>query len=95
MKIKHRVGIVIAASIATTSLFSLGGYLRNSQIFMPSEYKLIKKIVNKDDIDDVLKIIDVINHIIINKKPRVKDVEKIIPKYVAIPLPPLKFSHIE
>jgi len=47
MKLKNRVGIVIAASIATTSLFSLGGYLRNSQIFMPSEYKLIKKIVNK------------------------------------------------
>ena len=47
MKLKNSVGMVIAASIATTSLFSLGRYLRNSQIFMPSEYKLIKKIVNK------------------------------------------------
>ena len=44
--------------------------------------------------DEVFEISAVINHIIMNKKPNFKDMAKLIPKYVAIPLPPLNLSHI-
>ena len=47
MKLKKKIAITIASSIATASLFYFGSQLRNSQLFMPSEYKLIKNIVNK------------------------------------------------
>ena len=47
MKLKKKIAITIASSIATASLFYFGSQLRNSQLFMPSEYKLIKKTVIK------------------------------------------------
>ena len=58
------------------------------------EIKGIKKIVKSEDIEDVLEISAVNKHINININPNFKDTAKLIPKYVAIPLPPLNFSHI-
>ena len=58
------------------------------------EIKGIKKIDVKEDIDEVFEISAVIIHIIKNIKPNFKDMAKLIPKYVAIPLPPLNLSHI-
>ena len=58
------------------------------------EIKGIKKIVKSEDIEDVFEISTVINHININITPNFRDTAKLIPKYIAIPLPPLNFSHI-
>ena len=44
---KKKIGITFAAAFSAASLLLIGSHLRNSQLFMPSEYKLIKNIVNK------------------------------------------------
>ena len=44
---RKKIGITFAAAFSTVSLLLVGSQLRNSQLFMPSEYKLIKNIVNK------------------------------------------------
>ena len=44
---RKKIGITIAAAFSTISLLLFGSQLKNSQLFMPSEYKLIKNIVNK------------------------------------------------
>ena len=53
-----------------------------------------KKSNDLKDVEEVLEINAVINHIIINENPSFKDMAKLIPKYVAIPLPPLNLIHI-
>ena len=44
---RKKIGITFAAVFSTVSLILVGSQLRNSLLFMPSEYKLIKNIVNK------------------------------------------------
>ena len=44
---KKKIGITIAVAFSTASLLVVASHLRNSQLFMPSEYKLIKRSVNK------------------------------------------------
>ena len=44
---KKKIGITFAAAFSAASLLLIGSHLRNSQLFMPREYKLIKNIVNK------------------------------------------------
>tara|TARA_B100001094_G_scaffold93869_1_gene89706 strand:+ start:34 stop:879 length:846 start_codon:yes stop_codon:yes gene_type:complete len=44
---RKKIGITFAAAFSAASLLLIGSHLRNSQLFMPSEYKLIKNIVNK------------------------------------------------
>ena len=44
---REKIGITFAAAFSAASLLLIGSHLRNSQLFMPSEYKLIKNIVNK------------------------------------------------
>ena len=44
---KKKIAITFAAAFSAASLLLIGSHLRNSQLFMPREYKLIKNIVNK------------------------------------------------
>ena len=44
---RKKIGISFAAAFSAASLLLVGSHLRNSQLFMPSEYKLIKKTVSK------------------------------------------------
>ena len=44
---RKKIGITFAAAFSTVSVLLVGSQLRNTQLFMPSEYKLIKNIVNK------------------------------------------------
>ena len=46
-----------------------------------------------DDKDEYLNIKYIINQVKINIKPNIKSIQNNIPTYVAIPLPPLNFSH--
>ena len=52
----------------------------------------IKDIVIKEEIEDVLKIRAASNHNAKKDTPRSSDTAKQIPKYVAIPFPPLNLS---
>ena len=52
----------------------------------------IKDIVIKEEIDDVLKIKVIKTHNKTKEIPIFKDTAKQMPKYVAIPLPPLNFN---
>ena len=44
---KKKIGLTFAAAFSAASLLLVGSQLKNSQLFMPSEYKLIKKTVSK------------------------------------------------
>ena len=45
-----------------------------------------------DDTEEYLKIVVVINHTTTKIIPNIKEIPKIIPKYVATPFPPLNLS---
>ena len=55
--------------------------------------KIVKE-ENSEETDEYLKINVTTNHVKINKKLKLYDNANNIPKYVATPLPPLKFIQI-